>query len=172
MIPERIDQMWKNFKDAVPAWGIALTFVVSAWNLILTHRSTRHGHFVNFVTSERVKWIQELRGNVSMFCGSIFRWLAVYQTGSPPVGVDPAVVEHLGEIHRLSVLIRLQLNTTELPEKRIEELVVQIPLQLANSNSELAKKSLEELTLATQEVLKIQWGKVKQEVNGRKFKPR
>jgi len=56
-------------KDIVYALSIFLTFLIGVWNLVLNYRTTRKTSFINTVTSQRVKWIEQLRQDISSFSG-------------------------------------------------------------------------------------------------------
>jgi len=145
----------------VGGFGLLCTFIVGVWNLILTYRTTRESRFINMVTAERVKWIQELRSNISKFCGASFSWIAIY-SGKPSSDSNEAA-ELLKDIDRLGFLIRLQLNPKEEPDQQIEAIIKRIPGLIELPKLTQLTASLEELTKATQALLKKEWEKVKQE---------
>lgn len=148
-------------KDIITSIGIGLTFIVGAWNLILTLRTARQSRFINTVTAERVKWIQELRSNISKFCGATFSWAAIYSGKPSSTSTDAA--ELLKDIDRFGFLIRLQLNPKEETDQKIEAIIKRIPSLIELPKLPQLRESLEELTTATQALLKKEWEKVKQE---------
>jgi|SRR5579859_7712819 len=159
-------------KDIITAIGIVLTFIVGGvgllctfivgvWNLILTYRTTRESRFINTVTAERVKWMQELRSNISKFCGATFSWAAIY--AGKPSSTSTEAVELLKDIDRLGFLIRLQLNPKEEPDQQVEAIIKKIPQLIEQPKLHQLTASLEELTTVTQVLLKKEWEKVKKE---------
>jgi vacuolar-type H+-ATPase subunit I/STV1 len=155
-------------KDIITSIGIGLTFIVGAvglivgaFNLKLTLRTTRESRFINTVTAERVKWIQELRSNISKFCGATFSYAAIY--AGKPSSTSTEAVELLKDIDRLGFLIRLQLNPKEEPDQQIEAITKKIPNLIEQPKLHQLTATLEELTTATQALLKKEWEKVKQE---------
>lgn len=108
-------------KDVVYAIGIFLTFLLGVWNLVQSYRATRKTSFINTVTSQRVKWIEQLRQDVSSFSGLTHTWCFSDLEGKPQ--------EHevLKEIDRLRHVIRLRLNPEGTHDRKIEQLIAEIP---------------------------------------------
>ncbi len=48
-------------KDYVLAAGVAVTLLLGIWNAIVNHRVSKRTTFINTVTSQRIKWIEQLR---------------------------------------------------------------------------------------------------------------
>lgn len=144
-------------KDALYAFGIIVTFVLGAWNFIQVHRATRKANFINTVTAQRVKWLEQIRQDVAEFVGLTHHW-----TRSNDESRD-AEKELLREIDRLRYVIRLRLNPSDPTDIRIAELVKRIPDLTHETQSEALFDALEELTTATQQMLKAEWEKVKSE---------
>ena len=67
------------------------------------------------------------------------------------------------EIDRLRHVIRLRLNPDDTPDRKIAALVKRIPELTHESKREELLTVLESLTVATQEMLKDEWEKVKAE---------
>jgi len=146
-------------KDVFYVVGIILTFVIGVWNIFINYRQSRRTGFINTVTSERVKWIEKLRQNISTFCGLTYNWCYSQLEGKPEE------TEILREIDKLRHLIRLQLNPdpNSKLERKIEELIERIPeLTHIDRRNEL-RDSLDELIKTSQSLLKEEWDKVKAE---------
>jgi|SRR5208337_1314808 len=146
-------------KDFFYATGIILTFVIGLWNVLMNYRQSRRTAFINTVTSERVKWIETLRQNISSFCGLTYNWC--YSNLQNKSQED----EVLKEIDKLRHLIRLQLNPSPESklERKIEDLIETIPELTDISKRIQLKDSLNELIKTTQLLLKEEWEKVKAE---------
>lgn len=144
-------------KDWAYAAGILVTFVLGAWNFVHLRRAARKAGFVKTVTNQRVIWIEQLRQDMSRFIGLTHTWAM-----SEIEGTDGAL-EVLKEIDRLRYVIRLRLNPNDAPDRRIADLIKHVPdLTDASKHDELLQ-TLEVLTVATQEMLKVEWEKVKSE---------
>lgn len=141
-------------KDIVYATGILLTFLIGVWNLIFNYRTTRKTSFINIVTSQRVKWIEQLRQDISSFSGL---------TRTSSLEGKPQEYEVLKEIDRLRHVIRLRLNPEENHDRRIEQLLAEIPKLTDISKRDRLTQALEELTVTSQKLLKQEWEKVKLE---------
>ena len=144
-------------KDTFYSIGILLTFVVAVWNIINNFRLSRRTAFINTVTTERVKWIEKLRGNISAFCGLTYTWCFSELEGKPNE------LEFLQQIDKLRYLIRLQLNPEGDHDKTIELLIAKIPDLTHASQQDELRHALNELIVTTQKLLKEEWDKVKEE---------
>ncbi len=144
-------------KDYVLWAGVLVTFVLGVWNAIQGYYATRKASFINNVTSQRVKWIEQLRQDISAFSGLTHTWCSSELEGKPEER------EVLQELDRLRHIIRLRLNPDGTPDRKITALIKLIPeLTHVSKRAELLA-ALEELTTTTQELLKEEWEKVKAE---------
>lgn len=144
-------------KDVVYGIGIVLTFALGVWNLVLNYRNTRRANFINTVTAQRVKWIEQLRQDISAYSGLTHTWCFSGVEGKPEE------LEMLKEVDRLRRVIRLRLNPSGKYDKRIEQLVEEIPSLTDITQRDKLKMALEELIVTTQSLLKEEWEKVKLE---------
>lgn len=144
-------------KDYIYAIGILVTLVLGIWNLIQVYRATRKASFINTVTNQRVKWIEQLRQDISTFSGLTHTWCSSELEGRPEE------LEVLKEIDKLRHVIRLRLNPDGTLDKKIESLVQRIPEVTHISMRKELLSTLEELTATTQKLLKEEWEKVKAE---------
>jgi hypothetical protein len=144
-------------KDIGYAVGIILTFALGAWNLVWNYRNMRRTNFINTVTSQRVKWIEQLRQDISTFAGLTYTWSASNMEGKPQE------FEMVREIDRLRYVIRLRLNPRGQYDSRIEVLQEEIPTYSDPSQSAKLLAALKDLTVTTQLLLKEEWEKVKKE---------
>lgn len=144
-------------KDFAYASGIVLTFVLGLWNLILNWRVARRTTFINTVTSQRIKWIEELRQDISTFSGLTHTWCFSALEGTPQ--------EHdvLKEIDRLRHVIRLRLNPAGIHDREIEVLINRIPRLTNIVDREPLVQALDDLTATAQKLIKEEWEKVKDE---------
>jgi hypothetical protein len=125
----------------------------------LQTNAARRKDFIDTVTSERVKWLEHLRQNVSKFAGKVHSFWHLNEN----FGGDPMAKQLLTEIDVLGYLIRLQLNPEEPVDKEIESLLREISTHAARSDFGPLQKDLEELVIQAQKLLKKEWIKVKQE---------
>lgn len=151
-------------KDIFYALGIVLTFILGVWNLVNTYYISRKTSFINTVTAQRVKWIEQLRLDISKFCGLTHTWCFSDLTGKPQE------FEVLKNIDELRHVIRLRLNPEGTQDKKIEDFIAKIPELTGVSKREELKISLNELVESTQILLKEEWEKVKRESEEGKLK--
>ena len=144
-------------KDWVLAVGVLVTLVLGAWNAVANHRINKRTTFVNTVTSQRIKWIEQLRQDISAFAGLTYHWSHTDMQGKP------GEAELIKEVDRLRHVIRLRLNTAGAHDKNIEALIAEIPRYTDASHQNELTNALERLTVATQALLKEEWEKVKKE---------
>jgi hypothetical protein len=146
-----------EMKDVVYAISILLTFLIGLWNLVLNYRTTRKTGFINTVTSQRVKWIEQLRQDISSFSA------LTQHAASRNLREGQQEDEALREIDRLHHVIRLRLNPDGIHDQRIEQLIAEIPNLTPASHRDRLTQALEELTVTSQKLLKEEWDKVKLE---------
>ena len=144
-------------KDYVILAGTGVTLLLGLWNFVQDYRATRKASFINTVTSQRVLWIEQLRQNVARFIGLTHHWTASKLEGTP------AEAEVLKEIDRLRYVIRLSLNPDDTADRQIAALIKKIPELTHESRAAQLAEALEELTVATQEMITVEWNKVKAE---------
>lgn len=143
--------------DWVLAAGVLVTLGLGAWNAWNNYRIDKRSTFVNTVTSQRIKWIEQLRQDIGAFCGLTYHW------SSSDLGGEPGEAEVLKEIDRLRHVIRLRLNPLGEHDKTIEGLIDEIPRYTDPSQQKELGDALERMTRATQALLKEEWEKVKRE---------
>jgi hypothetical protein len=144
-------------KEFIVAFGILVTLFLGLWNLIINYRNSRRTSFINTVTSERIKWIDKLRHNISDFCGLTYTW------SMSDLQNKPEELDYLRKIDNLRHLIRLQLNPTGELDQKIEQLIAEIPELTHPSKIDQLKEAINELIETTQKLLKEEWDKVRQE---------
>lgn len=144
-------------KDYVLAAGVVVTLILGIWNAIVSHRAGKRATFINTVTSQRIKWIEQLRLDIGAFCGLTYHWAHTDVQGKAEEG------EMLKEVDRLRHVIRLRLNPQGEHDKTIEALIEEIPRLTAPENQAKLIDALERMTCTTQLLLKEEWEKVKSE---------
>jgi len=144
-------------KDTIYGISILLTFIIGVWNFIQNWRAAKKTSFINTVTAQRVKWLEQMRQDVASFVGLTHNWAMSSEEE------QSNKTEYLKEIDRLRYVIRLRLNPVDTPDRKITALIKEIPELTHESQRDKLEKKLEELTVATQEMLKDEWEKVKKE---------
>lgn len=150
-------------KDFFYIIAIMIAAGISIWNAINHHKTNKKTAFINTVTSERVKWLDKLRHNISSFCGLTHTWTRSLHNG------HSEEFRLLEEIDKLRYLIRLQLNPKDNidgqpnTDKRIEALITEIPQLTDESDRKKLDQATEDLILESQSLLKEEWDKVKLE---------
>ena len=147
--------MQLELKDFVVALGIAVTLLLGLWNLWVSHRTSRRTSFVNTVTSQRIKWVEQLRQDIGAFSGLAYHWSCTNIEG------EEEKRKIIIELDRLRYVIRLRLNPKGALDAKIEKLVESI--SRVSEDQDEVTKILEELTVASQALLKEEWDKVKAE---------
>ncbi|OHX36239.1 hypothetical protein BJL95_10685 [Methylomonas sp. LWB] len=144
-------------KDTIYGISILLTFVIGVWNFIHNWRAAKKTSFINTVTAQRIKWLEQMRQDVASFVGLTHNW--AMSTENEQEGK----ADCLKELDRLRYVIRLRLNPDDTPDRKIAALIKEIPDLTHESRRDKLKDKLEELTIATQEMLKNEWENVKRE---------
>jgi hypothetical protein len=147
-----------ELKDIGLIAGVAVTFLLGIANLIYSVVWNRRTSFINTVTSERVKWIGKLRENVSNYVGLTHYWFVSKRD------VDQQKLEDvLRDLRLLRYQITLQLNPKAHIDRKIMQLVREIPDHASKPDMTPLNNSLDELISKGQQLLKAEWDKVKQE---------
>jgi len=149
-----------EWKDIGLLAGIAVTFLLGIGNLIYSIIWNRRTSFINTVTSERVKWIGKLRENISNYVGMTHYWFFSKDT------IDTDSLEKiLQDLRILRYHITLQLNPNQGAhvDQKIIKLVREIPDVASKKDMDLLQSSLDELIILSQQLLKAEWDKVKEE---------
>lgn len=157
-----------DWKEILTAAGIIVTLVLGIWNAIGNYRTSRRTNFINTVTSQRVKWLEQLRQDISAYSGLVHTWYFSALQGKPQE------YEVLKEVDRLRHVIRLRLNPAGKHDAQIEKLLDKIPKLTSAAIADDLTVALNELTVAAQRLLKEEWEKVKDEAergNLKKEKP-
>ncbi len=144
-------------KDWVLAAGVVGTFVLGLWNLWANLRTNKRTAFINTVTSQRIKWIEQLRQDIAAFCGLTYHWSCTDLEGKP------SEADLLKEVDRLRHVIRLRLNPKGAHDRDIEALIKEIPRYTDPSRQKELNDALERLVRVSQDLLKEEWEKVKKE---------
>lgn len=144
-------------KDFFYSFGIIATFAIGMWNIVKNYRISKKTTFINTVTSERIKWMEKLRNNISEFCGLTYTWC---MSGKEECEKDP---QFLQKIDNLRHLIRLQLNPNDEQDQKIEKLIFEIPELTDISQKKELKNKINELIESSQQLLKDEWERVKNE---------
>ena len=148
-----------EWKDWITLIGIILTFGLGLFNLYQTIKLKRKTHFVDTITAERIKWLEKLRGDISRFSGLTSFWTKSLK------GIDDEYSRDvLKEIDILRIMIKLRLNPNGKYDKEIITLVDDIPKITDNVDMTELNNKLDELTSASQKLLKEEWDRVRKEV--------
>jgi len=137
-----------KMKDAVFSLSLIFTFLLGMWNIVNNYRMARRTAFINTVTTERIKWIEKLRDNISSFCGLTHTWRHSELEGKPDE------LEVVKQIDKLRYLIRLQLNPAAAYDKEIESLIAIIPDLTYETQTVQLKEKMNELIVVSQKLLK------------------
>ena len=143
--------------NSVIGSAVIAAFVSAACSAFTAMIVAKRTAFINTVTSERVKWIQKVRENVSRFVGLTHTWLRSEE--------DEAKRQALTEeIDVLRYHIKLQMNPESTLDMAIIEKIDKIP-NLASRPGDIfpVHQAMDELIEATQKMLKEEWEKVKGE---------
>lgn len=144
-------------KDLILAVGVLVTLVLGFWNMWANLYTNKRTTFINTVTSQRIKWIEQLRQDIGAFCGLTYHWSHTDLEGKPSEG------DLLKEVDRLRHVIRLRLNPKGEHDRAIEALIEEIPRYTDPSRQEELTAALERLVRVSQALLKEEWDRVKRE---------
>lgn len=140
-----------------------LAFVGVILTTLVTLLNARRSLYVNAVTTERSRWINNLRENISAFSGKL-RTLSYYTTlGDIPKDEHKKIIS---DVNTLISLIRLQLNPFGEIDGNIIQLLEKMPTLAEKPNGETLRTADDLLIRHSQWLLKAEWEKVKYETRG------
>jgi len=145
-------------KDIYYIIGIIATAILSILNLVSNIKNNKKTIFINTVTSERVKWLDKLRANISNYTGLADTFTRMkkddYELG----------IKILDEMSKLQNLIKLQLSPNEdNVDGKIQYALESIFDKSVKYDRETLKTEIDNLIVLSQKLLKIEWEKVKNE---------
>lgn len=143
-------------KDLITIIGIGLTFVTSLAGLIYSVRTSRKNKFIDSITISRTKWIDELRDEISKFCGLITHLRATEKIGKK---VERELFE---EIDVLGYRINLMLNRHAKHDRLIIDRINNI-LEHLDADDAVADEEIKKLIHLTQDLFKFEWERIKEE---------
>jgi len=141
----------------VLAAGVVVTLLLGLWNAVVNYRNSRRTNFVNIVTSQRIKWIEQLRQDIGSYCGLTYHWSHSEMEGKS------GEADMLKELDRLRHVIRLRLNPLGEHDRIINNLIEEISQYTDPRRQKELADALERMTRTTQALLKEEWDKVKRE---------
>jgi hypothetical protein len=142
-----------NWATFIAASGAVIVGIIS---IFISYHLNRKTNFINVVTSERIRWMGNLRESISTLCGLTYHWTITQ--------IDPVENQQiLKEIDRLRMLVKLQLNPYEPEHKDIINLVDEIPNFTCPKQKDELHKILNEIVTKNQSLLKDVWELVKKE---------
>ncbi len=138
--------------------GILLTFLLGVWNLVYNFRNNKRTTFINTVTSERVKWIQNTREAISTLCGRTHYWLMTQDEISKDESNNVRK-----EVDKLRSLVKLQLNPKSEKDIELMNLIDDMSKYTDKYYEKEMKDLLGKIVNKSQYLLKDEWDKVRDE---------
>lgn len=140
-----------------------LTFIASLFagiaalaNIIYSYYNTRKTTFINVITSERIRWMSNLRETISTLCGRAYHWSITTLDEKE----NQQVIKEIDQLTRLS---ELYLNPDKPKHKEILDLLGKIQWNTDRSKRATLHKILDQIILNTQNLLIYEWEQVKKE---------
>ncbi len=75
---EHIESSQNMDKDTIYGISILLTFIIGSWNFVQNWRAAKKTSFINTVTAQRVKWLEQMRQDVASFVGLTHNWAGIF----------------------------------------------------------------------------------------------
>lgn len=138
--------------------GLIFTFLLGIINWRSNRRNLETTKFIDTITAERIKWLEKLRQDISKFAGLTHFW--TFSIDKPDSEEARKV---MNEIDILRYLIKLRLNPEGEYDKKIMNLIDEIPNLAAQIEKTPLKTALSELIKVSQKLLKEEWNRVKKE---------
>lgn len=136
--------------------GVIVSLIIGLNNSISLRKNMQSSNFVGMVTTERNKWLEKMRQDISNFCGLTIFWLKTINRSDTQEGK-----EILKEIDKLIIMLKLRLNPNDNPDIRMLEILDEVPRNTDNAQKTFSL--INEFTELSQKLLKNEWEKVKKE---------
>jgi hypothetical protein len=151
----------KELVELLLSPALAAAVVAGVVSYVISRRST----YINSVTVERTKWIGELRANIARLSGQILT-INQKQVFDRSFAQSPQFHQYQEGIHRLTSLIKLQLNPFNTIDKNILQILndLESSFQAPHTASWAGNDYL--LISHAQWLLKAEWDKVRMESAG------
>lgn len=162
--------MESGTKEVFTLVGVILSFIVGSAGLLVGIRNSRKTIFINSVTAARIEYLQNLRNNISEFCGLMYSFYApnvpkVLGSEEEQIALSSIQTKNEIEIQRrydvLKYLIRLQLNVED---GYFDPAIIRLIDEIRNLSAEEIHKNgavltdkLNELVLISQYLFKLEW---------------
>ena len=146
---------WTNI---IAIGGVLITLTLGIYNAVVNYSIKTKMKFIDTITSERIKWLEKLRMDISRFSGLTSFWAKSLRNVE-----SSESIEVQKEIDVLRVMIKLRLNPEGAYDKQIIELLDKIPLLTDKTDLTEINNALDILTTLSQKLLKEEWNRVKKE---------
>lgn len=138
--------------------GVIVSLIIGIYNNITIRKNTKENNFILNVTVERNKWLERIRQDISNYCG-----LTKFFTRTIKDTFSDEGKNVLKEIDKLNYMIKLRLNPNGKIDKKILDLLEEIPALTNKTNLCEIDGAINKLIGLSQELLKEEWEKVKKE---------
>lgn len=157
--------------DYVPIYASIASGVLSLIAILISlyvqYHTRKKTTFINVITSERIRWMEQLRQNVSDLSGQINKYSyqrSIVDEEGNYIGIQmPEYLIFRKEFYKYIMLIRLLLNPNDPVHSPILEHLVLIKRHFNCGESEKLSTDACDLVEMTQTLLKETWEIVKQE---------
>lgn len=145
-----------EIKDIIQLTSVIIAFIVGLAGLIIGIINSKKTIYINSITTLRTKWLNEMKDYISEFCGLTYN----YGISNLPRSSHTDLVER---IDKLRFLIKLNLNPKDDFDKLILEKIDVIPTLTNKRDFTELTKELDELTILSQKMVKLEWEGIKAE---------
>lgn len=166
-------------KDKITLIGILITAIMSGISLIITLKKNKDAYYIDFITKNKIDWINTFRENSSTYISLI----TIYQTNEDMNKISKEELKkHLLECRKIKNELILSLDIKENLQNRIVRLLnisLIIYEEIHNKimeNDSISERLLEKHNEYLQSLemnifvcLKMEWKKIKMEVKGVKY---
>lgn len=135
-----------------------IAFIASMISLYVGIIQNRKTRFINTITSERIKWMEKLRSQISSYCSLCWHYSVSYHRSGKETSIKIQA-----EIDKTGTLIRLLLNPSEPAAVVIIDRIKQMRRLIFKTDIGELLHEIEDLTVDSQNLLKQTWDENKEE---------
>ena len=144
-----------DIKDILVITGLLITLCLGLFNLWFNWHISKRSSFVNTVTSERIKWISQVRDRLAELLSVCEQWM-MHRTQERTPNLQ-------SQIDTLRAELRLLLNPLDQEDVDVERLLLRLPDWHNSMTPEDFFAIRELLIIACKSMLKREWDKIKDE---------
>lgn len=127
--------------------GVVFTVVISAINILVTYNMNKKSRYISTITTERIRWMGELKKLVAELCAASFRtkWGEEYEDTSAVIRIQTQIKMYLNS-NEIEIIQQLDLCCNQIlnygcPQQEIDKLIALFQKMFKEELEKIKKES-------------------------------